>query len=64
MLKLIIETLMMMVTVFYTIDELDVDGDDDPINDNCDEDEFPDYLDFTSCEIVPERIFSKWRWCK
>ena len=36
-----------------TIDE-DGDEDGDPTNDNCDEDAFPDYLDFTPCDLVPE----------
>jgi len=35
-----------------TADE-DGDGDGDPTNDNCDEDPYPDYLDITSCTIVP-----------
>jgi gliding motility-associated-like protein len=36
-----------------TINE-DGDGDGDPTNDNCDEDPFPDYLDFTPCDLVPD----------
>jgi len=36
-----------------TADE-DGDGDGDPTNDNCDEDAFPDYLDITSCTIIPD----------
>ena len=35
-----------------TVDE-DGDSDGDPTNDNCDEDPYPDYLDPTSCDIVP-----------
>ncbi|MCF6347986.1 MAG: gliding motility-associated C-terminal domain-containing protein, partial [Flavobacteriaceae bacterium] len=31
----------------------DANGDGNLANDNCDEDQFPDYLDFTSCDIVP-----------
>ncbi|MET2986690.1 gliding motility-associated C-terminal domain-containing protein, partial [Aureibaculum conchae] len=36
-----------------TIDE-DGDNDGDPTNDNCDEDPYPDYLDPTSCDIIPD----------
>ncbi|WP_117882217.1 T9SS type B sorting domain-containing protein [Aureibaculum luteum] len=36
-----------------TIDE-DGDKDGDPTNDNCDEDAYPDYLDPTSCTIIPD----------
>jgi len=36
-----------------TIDE-DGNEDGDPTNDNCDEDAFPDYLDYTPCDLVPE----------
>ena len=32
----------------------DGDLDGDPTNDDCDEDGTPDYLDYTSCSIVPE----------
>ncbi|MDY7395986.1 gliding motility-associated C-terminal domain-containing protein [Aureibaculum sp. 2210JD6-5] len=36
-----------------TADE-DGNQDGDPTNDNCDEDSYPDYLDPTSCDIIPD----------
>jgi len=36
-----------------TIDE-DGDKDGDPTNDNCDEDPYPDYLDPTACDLIPD----------